>query len=225
MLKHVIQYPKIDSTLKSIVEASPKKLRNIDFVKNLIRSIGLYGANFEVYGNEVRFGTHDETGVWQEPTQSAKFLIWLSKQNIKNMLEIGSWNGCWALFMAVYLSKFGLMKAISVDIKDTVLPTVKFLGSLHNIKFIQGSSINFIGQEFDFVFIDGGRDYPIVEGHWNNVGKYAKICAFHDINCRFAPDIGEFWSKIKKINDCIELLDHPKGYGYDIMGIGIVKCK
>ena len=170
MLKHV-KYQQIGNTLDSINKATLDDLGDVDFVKNLIRSIGLYGANYDVYGDEEAFGSNNESGVWQEPTQSAKFLVWANDKNISTILEIGSWNGCWALFMATYFSRFNEVKTVSVDIKETVLFEVRLLAEQHNLNFRIGSSIDFVGEFFDLVFIDGGRDFDVVKGHWDITEK------------------------------------------------------
>lgn len=222
MLEHAKRYGRIESTLDAIDEASLDDLQNQEFVANLIRKIGLYGANEEVYGSEVEHGTGDESGVWQEPTQSSKLLVWLSDKGIKDFIEIGSWNGCWAFFMAAYLSRFGLEKACSVDIEDNALDVVKHLAAKYNLEFKGGSSKQFYGQNHDFAFIDGGRDYQTIYQHWANLGNSCRIVAIHDINCRFAPDIKKFWHDQLKEIATMEILDHPNGYGYDMMGIGII---
>ena len=216
-------YTRIEKCLDTITHGSePHRLRDWEYVAYLIREMGLYGATEEVYGSEMKHGTGDDTGVWQEPTQSAKFLVWLSQQNIKTMIEVGSWNGCWALFVACYLRQFDLEQAISIDIEDTVLPEVRRLGRDYRLTFQQCGSEAYAGQQFDFAFIDGGRDREVVLGHWENVGQHARIAAFHDINCRFAPEIGKIWQEKFKAQG-VEYLDHAKGHGYDVFGIGVVE--
>lgn len=219
-------YTRIEKTVDTIIHDSQlHRLQDWEYVAYLIRKMGLYGATEEVYGSEKIHGTGDETGVWQEPTQSAKFLVWLSQKNIKSFIEVGSWNGCWALFMAVYLGRFGLEQAVSVDILgDTVLPEVLRIGRKNRLTFQQCGSDAYAGQAFDFAFIDGGRERDTVLGHWDNVGKHAQVCAFHDINCRFAPEIGKLWhEKFKHDYSSSEYLEHAKGHGYDVFGIGVVE--
>jgi len=214
-------YTRIEQCLNDITSSELHQLRDWEYVADLIRSMGLYGATEEVYGPEMKHGTGDDTGSWQEPTQSAKFLVWLSQQNIKTMLEVGSWNGCWALFMSCYLQRFDLEEAVSVDIADTVLPSVRQLGRKYRLKFQRCGSDTYAGQEFDFVFLDGGRDRDLVLSHWDNVGQHGRVVAFHDINCRFAPEIGKIWREQFQSRG-VEYLDHAKGYGYDVFGIGVV---
>lgn len=219
VVKH--DYYCIEKCLNKITHSNLSQLRNWEYVADLIRDMGLYGATEEVYGSEMKYGTGDHTGVWQEPTQSSKFLVWLSQQYVKTMLEVGSWNGCWALFMSCYLSRFGLEKAISIDIEDTVLPEVRRLGRKYALTFQQCGSDVYAGKMFDFVFLDGGRARDVVLSHWDNVGQHGNVVAFHDINCRFAPEIGKIWREQFKQRG-VEYLHHDKGYGYDVFGIGVV---
>lgn len=217
-------YTRVEKAIDMLLhDSSTDQLKDWEYVATLIRKMGLYGATEEVYGAEKEHGTFDETGVWQEPTQSAKFLVWLADQNITNFLEVGSWNGCWALFMAVYLSRFGLKQAVSVDIENTVLPAVRRIGRENGLTFQQCGSDAYAGQSFDFTFIDGGREREVVTGHYENVGKHARVCAFHDIHCRFAPEIGKLWhERFKHTTSSTEYLDHAKGHGYDVFGIGVL---
>ena len=99
---------------------------------------------------------------------------------------------------------------------------VRNLESELPLRFLIGSSSDFVGQTFDVIFLDGGRDYDVVVGHFKNVGEAARICAFHDIECRFAPDIKVFWNEVKnKYASYEEILYHPNNS--DIMGIGILR--
>jgi hypothetical protein len=197
-------------------------LRDQLFVADLIRFAGLYGANHDVYGPEQVWGTHADYGAWQEPTQSSKLLTWASQFRIGSLLEVGSWNGCWAVFMTAYFKKFNPdIRAISIDIADTVLPDLPTVGG--SLEFQRASSDAFKGQHFDMAFIDGGRDREVVMGHWDNVGKHAGLCVFHDINCKFAPEIGKIWPTLPSGVEKFEILDHASGLGYPVMGVGVIR--
>lgn len=203
--------------IEMIKQSSIAALQDVTYVRNIIRFAGLYGNDFKTYNSESIYGCNDEFGVWQEPTQSAQFLIYTSSLKPKSLIEIGSHNGCWAALMTAYFLRFNQeFQAVSVDI----LPSVKIQVDLP-LRFEICSSDQFKDSRFDVAFIDGGREYQTVLGHYMNVGKKANVCAFHDINCKHAPDIIKLWDELKQNNFTVEFIFHP---GDDrMMGIGIIE--
>lgn len=203
--------------IEMINQSSIDSLKNPNYVKDIIRFAGLYGNDFKTYDIESAYGCNDGLGVWQEPTQSAKFLTYASSFKPKSLIEVGSHNGCWAALMTAYFMRFNKdFQAVSIDI----LPSVKISVDLP-LKFEICSSDHFKGVKFDIAFIDGGREYSTVASHYNYVGKYAKLCVFHDINCQYAPDIIKFWKEIKQGNLTTEFTYHPNDSA--MMGIGVIE--
>ena len=50
-------------------------------------------------------------------------------------------------------------------------------------------SVSLKGQRYDLVFIDGDHAYEAVAADYENVGKQARICAFHDIRERYVTEV------------------------------------
>ena len=77
------------------------------------------------------------------------------------------------------------------------------------------------------VFIDGDHNYSSVKLDYENVGKNAKICVFHDIFDDFISNdislnggVPKFWNEIKNEKNYIEFNSSKKIK--NIMGIGVL---
>ena len=80
---------------------------------------------------------------------------------------------------------------------------------------------------FDLIFIDGDHSYNSVKKDWENVGQYADIIAFHDIDDKDCPGVVKFWKDLKptaeKDFDIIEYIEPTEGR--NLMGIGVLTRK
>lgn len=73
----------------------------------------------------------------------------------------------------------------------------------------------FGGDELDFLFIDGGHDYPTVKADFENYSPLVKpggLVAFHDM-VGIKP-VAQYWSEVSAGRDNIEVYSHqPGGWG------------
>lgn len=151
----------------------------------------IYCPEYEKYLNKT-------SGIWQFPDELADFLIYLKDKNIKSFLNIGTYNGLTFNFIADYLNLFNSVKCITIDAFDH--KPVKN----NNYEYILKTSDDYTNGQFDLVFIDGDHSYEWVKRDYNNVGKCAKYCAFHDIEDEFIKNdkilnggVYRFWEEIK----------------------------
>ena len=84
------------------------------------------------------------------------------------------------------------------------------------------TSDNYKETSFDLVFIDGDHSYESVMADYNNIGKYAKMCALHDINEPSCPDVIAAWSKItsnttKNIKEFTMSVGNQKTHGIGVI--------
>lgn len=169
------------------------------------------------YANYVDTGV----GVWQFPDEMADLLLFLKDKNIKSFLNIGTYNGLTFNFMADYLNLFNEVNCISID------PILFKINRNPNYNYLRKTSYDIVGSEFDFVFIDGDHSYRWTKADFENVGKYARYCAFHDIKDKMVREtpgyeggVGRFWDEIKE-NFCYTEFNCEKKT-HEIMGIGLV---
>jgi hypothetical protein len=182
-----------------------------------------------IYGSEYEPYISLRGGLWQKPHEIADLLILLQKQNIKTFLNIGTFNGVTFNFISDFLNSINTTICVTVD-------PYKYQHNSNQIEnseplekkipyiYVTGTSNNFKEEYFDFVFIDGLHQYDALQLDWDNVGKYAKVIAFHDINDQDCPDVVRFWKdlipKVEKDFIVQELIEPTPNR--NLMGIGVL---
>jgi hypothetical protein len=229
---HHQQARRCDARFERVVEAMLKadrdRLRQVDYVEGLLRRVGLVRDYRDVYGADARFMNPVHRGLWQVPRQLAEFAVFLSARSITSFLEIGTFTGHTFNFLMLYLERFNPgLRGVTVDIADFQPVKLSALARL-DAQFVIGTSENFGGRPFDLCLIDGLHSFDGVAADYEHVGRYAKICAFHDINDEYVEQhagndggVPRFWSELKAAPQEREL--HEFLYHSDsrrIMGIG-----
>lgn len=179
-----------------------ESLRNPEVVANLVRAFGIVKRQPPFGEDEIfKNNTPSEGGIYQVPDQIAEALVYLSKFNIDSYLEVGIFHGGNFLFVSDYLSRFNPnIKCIGIDLikeylNDEIDSVIK---SEDRYEFHRETSFNFIGKRFALVFIDGNHALRWVRKDWENVGQYADICMFHDIDEPRCKGPVYFWKELKK---------------------------
>jgi len=205
-----------------LINSTKEQLRDKDHLINIIKTWGL------IDDPVINFGYNDcrsQNGLFQQPEQLAPALIYLSDKKINKYLEIGTFIGSSPTFISIYLSRFNELHTLAVDRDNDYDNNLLTLANKYSkVEFLKGTSDDIKGYESDLCLIDADHKYDSVKNDWQNIGKTAKICMFHDINDEGTVKDRDwsgtvvFWNEIKH-KDSIEFKDHP--LGLNVMGIGI----
>jgi hypothetical protein len=214
-------------TVINLIRLLPlEQLRNPEIVINLIRSFGLVQWGPPVFGDDEAFRNRavDMAGIYQIPAQLAGALIYLSRFEINSYAEVGVFQGGNFLFVSEYLRRFNPgIKCTGIDPTNYLNPEIAAIISGQEwMNFRPATSEALTGVRFDLVFIDGDHESGWVVRDWNNLGRHAKICMFHDVQETTCPEIIAFWGKLKKTEgkQVVEFLDHTSRI--PLQGIGII---
>jgi len=216
---------RLQAGITLIQDAASEDLRSTEFVAGIIRKIGLsfdprlhYGSD-NIYMNTSRFG------LWQIPLQLAKTLVFLSEFRPRSLLEIGTFKGWTSTVLAAYLQRFNSdAYTVTIDPIRHIEP-YPFWEEL-NLEYLQTDSQSLAGRHFNLCFIDGDHSAESLCADYMNVGRFADICIFHDIQEELCPDVRAFWSTVKKTRSHLrveEFLDHSMNA--PVMGIGVLVQK
>jgi hypothetical protein len=186
--------------VERILSSSDGDLTSREFLLECFQEYGIPVMTPEFWHPWAKYMNPSGFGALQISTEFVDCLRKLMTLNIKSAMEIGVYRGGSSYFLAAVLQRvcpdFYL---VMVDPWDSLLGFDEFSRKLNLRKAIPGTSDDFVGQSFDFVFIDGDHTYAGAMRDFTNVGKYAnKAMAFHDIHDH-SPDAGTVraWDEIK----------------------------
>lgn len=182
--------------IDNISELNLNTLKDTDIIK-LVCNYGLCPEYRPSYGewNQYIVENMNEEGMFQTPKQIADAILELLKYDINTYAEVGIFKGGTHILMDSFLKlKNPNLKSVGIDIQDKRLTEdIKPYINLHI-----GTSLDFEGQHFDLVFIDADHSYEGVSTDYQNLGQYANIVMFHDINDDRCPGVVKFWNEIKE---------------------------
>ncbi len=201
-------------------------LRNAEWLAGAIRRTGLCGEA-DGYSPEDRAAClGKQEGIFQRPAEMAAFLVSMAGERIASYLEVGAWAGWNAAFTTTYLRRFVPdLTAMTIDPAPRFDPGWPLVAARTGLRHFAITSRSLAGRPFDLVFIDADHSYAAVEEDYANVGRHARICAFHDIQDQWVkgqhPCGGSvaFWESVRQDKKHVEhrLPPEPRW-----MGIGVL---
>jgi len=191
------KYPtsKNEILINNISKLEINSIKDTDIIK-LVCDYGMFYEDRDGYGewNNFIIKNINEEAIWQTPRQIADALLELLKYDINSYAEVGICKGGSYLLISELLKlKNPNLKSIGIDYKDRLTEDIK-----KYINFHLGTSKDFKGESFDLTFIDADHSYEGVSTDYKNMGQYAKIVMFHDINDSKCPGVVKFWNEIKE---------------------------
>ncbi|MDB6152964.1 MAG: hypothetical protein JWL90_1417 [Chthoniobacteraceae bacterium] len=222
-------FERVLRAIQAIRLASESQLASFDWLLETIRQVGLVPIpEYEqTYAGEEEFINASQQGLIQLPREFARYLLIAARERPATYLEIGCFNGATASLATAYLQRFNpALQATTIDLWPAFLfySEVRELLPLHYE--VGKTSFNFRDAHFDSVFIDGDHSFDWSWADYQNVGRRARLCAFHDIaNAPYLDlplgGVCGAWELLKqtdKESHFEEIVEHPSGR---IMGIGI----
>lgn len=216
------------AAIHRIRAASEAELQSLDWLTEVIREVGLVAIaeSVENYEGEEAHINASQQGVIQIPREFARCLQLFAEQRPASYFEVGCYNGATASLATAYLQRFNpAFQATTIDLWPTFI-FHHLVRDLLPLRYCVGKiSYDFADQRFDAVFIDGDHSFEWAWADYQNLGRHARICAFHDVN--HAPyrelqagGVPAVWELIKRDEggEFTEIFEHPSR---DIMGIGV----
>lgn len=183
--------------LSIVRDATDEQLTDAAWLEDAIYRAGVYPAQEiprEVWS--IGYGL----GICQHPNQYAPYLVALSELPIKAYVEIGVWVGGTFAFTVEYLRRFGLEKAMAVDIevKDTVKDYCRQTGVI----YIEAPSTSnqakkaVKGFKPDLILVDGDHTEEGARADYEFAASVAPYVAVHDIVGSGFPGVIKVWNEI-----------------------------
>ena len=220
--KKTYQTDSLVEGLNKLATLPISQLKEAFRIAEIIRTIGLSFDPRNLYGEDNVYMNHSRWGLWQCPEQLAPLLVKLSDFEINSWCEIGTFKGWTTTFVTAYLKRFNpQLSTITIDPINHQKDRTAW--DELNIQYIEGCSEQLAGEKFDFCFIDGDHSANAVRQDFENLGRWARLCAFHDIQEELCPDVVKFWGTLKQKyprESISEYLHHSQNR--KIMGIGLL---
>lgn len=189
-----------------IKNATLEQLTDADYLENnLLLEIGLNDVNLHEFPSHLNQYYGKGLKSWQYPNQFSKFLVSLSKLEIKTNLEIGVGYGGTFIIITEYLKRFNPnLKSYAIDphysifmdiyANDINPDTTYILDYSTSKRFINLSDI-----QYDLSFIDGDHAFEAVTADYNLVKNNSNILVLHDIFNDACPGVVSLWNILKKV--------------------------
>lgn len=214
-------------------QASRDELENPATLERLLIELGLNDEAIAEFPPELRAHCGQGLRIWQYPTQFSRYLVELSRLNVRSYLEIGIRHGGSFVATTEYLERFHpLDHAIGVDIIPCPsMATYEAQNSKAAFWCINTRSPEFVARldelgPIDLVFIDSHHEEEQCRSELRVVAARARMIAFHDIANIGCPGVGRVWDELTRSPSyvCFEYIDQYANLG-PFMGIGLAVRK
>lgn len=194
-------------------EAGCAQLHNRTFLVDVIRQVGLVGAdrNLHVYGSEsVHAIKSPKAGLYQMPSQLASAMVHAAGLGVSRYIEVGIYSAWTLCIMSAYFRRLsgdeGRFKSYGVDISFALVSEgVKtMLRQLGVTLLAPGQVTKHRSEGWDLCFLDGDHSYEGVRRDYDQYHSMCRNLMLHDV-----VDQGLWWSEWRKMRGGVTLFwDH-----------------
>jgi hypothetical protein len=223
-------FQRLVAALRRLQGATVEDLQSLDWLVGVIREVGLVPIPEaeRTYAAEAESLNSSNQGLIQLPREFARYLLLLGEQRPASYLEIGTFNGATAGLAAAYLRRLRTdFRAVTIDVYPHFLFAREIQPLLPWLEYrVPCTSFDVRRERFEAVFIDGDHSFEWAWADYENVGRRARICAFHDVNnapyremnLGGVPAVWELLKQTEAAADFHEIFEHPTE---PLMGIGV----
>lgn len=214
-------------------EASRDELADPAKLEGLISELGLNDEGIATFPRELHGHCGRGLRIWQYPAQFSKYLVQLSRLNVRSYVEIGIRHGGSFVATAEYLERFHpLDYAIGVDIIPCPsMPSYELQNPKARFWCINTRTPEFAAGldrlgPIDLVFIDSHHEEEQCRAELQLIAGHASMIAFHDIANILCPGVQRVWQELRRSASyaCFEYNDQYGTLG-PYMGIGLAVRK
>ena len=214
-------------------DATLDQLANPAELERLLPEIGLNDEAIAEFPAELRARCGHGLRIWQYPAQFSKYLVQLSRLQVRSYLEIGIRHGGSFVATAEYLERFHPLEfAIGVDIIPCPsMATYQVQNPKADFWCINARAPEFVARldrigPIDLVFIDSHHEEEQCRAEIEMLAGRARMLAFHDIVNVGCPGIGRVWDDLKR-SPSYTTFEYADQYGDlgPFMGIGLAVKK
>ena len=214
--------------IRKILSAEDTEVSDFEWMRNIVGEYGIYPfrqEDMDGSGNVIGI----RSGMIQRPDEFAQYCVYLSEWKIDTAIEVGVYKGKSSYFMCALLARKNPNLVYEmVDICDGLVNFDEFHELLPQMrKRIPSTSDDYIGREYDFVFIDADHSYDASMRDYMNLGRCAKkLTVFHDIYGHEYDHLNG--GTVRMWKDVVEMTKQYKQHVFSDypdkwMGIGVVE--
>jgi hypothetical protein len=210
-----------------LLHAAPEALRSRDFLLECICEFGIHHNDWGGFHDFKGILNASRFGIAQIPSEFADYLILTAHYELASYLEVGTLYGGTAVLAAAVLSRLNPgFRLTCIDIENHFLD-YDYYSALLPIRLVcPATSADFIGQGYDVVFIDADHSYHGALKDYLQVGRFAGLCAFHDIKGHEYDHLHggpvRLWGEVKNYARKTHTILEISHSSPDWMGIGVV---
>jgi hypothetical protein len=189
--------------LRRISEVPIEQLRDPEYLsEELLPEMGLTSLDPGFFPPQLHPRMGRGVQPLQSPRQLGPYLSTVAGEEVRSYLEVGVEHGGTFAITVEFLRRFGLERALAVDLGPTPLLLQKWKPSEVTFAAADSHSRGFrrllaAHDPFDLAFIDGDHSEAGLWADFEAVRPHARMLAFHDIVEPNFPDVGRVWRRLR----------------------------